>query len=158
VDTSLLIAILLLIHVAGAIIGFGPTFAFAVIGPMAGKAGPQGGLALLEAMDAIEHKLVLPVAIVVQPLSGLALIFVSGYNVNFFSHYWLWIGIILYAIAFYLAVFGQKTRLTRMIELAKAGPPTPEFIATAKKVAQTGPIITVLLVVIIILMVSKPGG
>ena len=157
-DTSLLIAILLLIHVAGAIIGFGPTFAFAVIGPMAGKAGPQGGLALLEAMDAIEHKLVLPVAIVVQPLSGLALIFVSGYNVNFFSHYWLWIGIILYAIAFYLAVFGQKTRLTRMIELAKAGPPTPEFIATAKKVAQTGPIITVLLVVIIILMVSKPGG
>jgi len=158
VDTSLLIAILLLIHVAGAIIGFGPTFAFAVIGPMAGKAGPQGGLALLEAMDAIEHKLVLPVAIVVQPLSGLALIFVAGYNVNFFSHYWLWIGIILYAIAFYLAVFGQKTRLTRMIELAKAGPPTPEFIATAKKVAQTGPIITVLLVVIIILMVSKPGG
>ena len=157
-DTSLLIAILLLIHVAGAIIGFGPTFAFAVIGPMAGKAGPQGGLALLEAMDAIEHKLVLPVAIVVQPLSGLALIFVAGYNVNFFSHYWLWIGIILYAIAFYLAVFGQKTRLTRMIELAKAGPPTPEFIATAKKVAQTGPIITVLLVVIIILMVSKPGG
>jgi len=158
VDTSVLIAILLLIHVAGAIIGFGPTFAFAVIGPMAGKAGPQGGLALLEAMDAIEHKLVLPVAIVVQPLSGLALIFVAGYNVNFFSHYWLWIGIILYAIAFYLAVFGQKTRLTRMIELAKAGPPTPEFIATAKKVAQTGPIITVLLVVIIILMVSKPGG
>ena len=157
-DTSLLIAILLLIHVAGAIIGFGPTFAFAVIGPMAGKAGPQGGLALLEAMDAIEHKLVLPVAIVVQPLSGLALIFVAGYNVNFFSHYWLWIGIILYAIAFYLAVFGQKTRLTRMIGLAKAGPPTPEFIATAKKVAQTGPIITVLLVVIIILMVSKPGG
>jgi uncharacterized membrane protein len=158
VDTGLLIAILLLIHVAGAIIGFGPVFTFAILGPLAGTSGPQGGMALLEAMDAIEHKLVLPVAIVVQPLSGLTLIFLSGYNVNFFSHYWLWTGIIVYAMAFYLAVFGQRTRLTRMIEIAKAGPPTPEFIATAKKVAQTGPIITVLLVVIIILMVTKPGA
>ncbi|MDP9246181.1 MAG: DUF2269 domain-containing protein [Chloroflexota bacterium] len=157
-DTGLLIAILLLIHVAGAIIGFGPVFTFALLGPMAGKAGPGGGMALLEAIDAIEKKLVLPVAIVVQPLSGLALIFVAGYNVSFFSHYWLWIGILLYAMAFYLAVFGQRTRIERMIELAKAGPPTEEFKATAKKVAQTGPIITVLLVVIIILMVTKPGG
>ena len=157
-DTSLLIAILLLIHVAGAIIGFGPVFTFAVLGPMGGKAGPQGGLALLEGMEAIEKKLVFPVAVAVQPLSGLALIFVAGYSASFFSHYWLWIGIVLYAIAFYLAIFGQNKRLARLIELAKAGPPTPEFIATAKKVAQTGPIITVLLVVIIILMVTKPGG
>ena len=157
-DPSLLIAILLLIHVAGAIIGFGPVFTFALLGPMAGKAGPQGGLALLEAIDAIENKLVIPVAIFVQPTSGLALIFTSGYNVGFFSHYWLWIGILLYATAFYLAVFGQRTRVARLITLAKAGPPTPEFIATAKKVAQTGPIITVLLVAIIVLMVTKPGG
>jgi uncharacterized membrane protein len=158
VDAGVVIAILLLIHVAGAIIGFGPTFTFALLGPMSAKAGPQGGLALIEAMDAIEHKLVLPVAVVVQPLSGLALIFVAAYNVNFFSHYWLWVGIVLYAGAFYLAVFSQRTRLSRMIEIAKAGPPTPEFAALAKTVAQTGPIITVLLVVIIILMVTKPGG
>jgi uncharacterized membrane protein len=158
VDTGLLIAILLLIHVAGAIIGFGPTFTFAILGPMAGKAGPQGGMALLEGMHAIEKKLTVPVAVVTQPLSGLALIFVAGYNVNFFSHYWLWIGIILYAIAFNLAIFGQNKRLERMIELAKAGPPTPEFVATAKTVAQIGPVVTVLLVVIIILMVTKPGA
>ena len=157
-DTGVLIAILLLIHVAGAIIGFGPTFTFALLGPMAAKAGPNGGVALMEAMDAIEHKLVLPVAIVVQPLSGLALIFIAGYNVNFFSHYWLWVSLILYAGAFYLAVFGQRTRLSRMIELAKAGPPTPEFVAIAKTVARTGPIVTVLLVAIIVLMVTKPGG
>jgi biopolymer transport protein ExbD len=45
-----------------------------------------------------------------------------------------------------------------MIEIAKAGPPTPEFVATAKRVAQIGPVITVLLVVVIILMVTKPGA
>lgn len=157
-DTGVLIAILLLIHVGGAIIGFGPTFTFAILGPLAGRAGPQGGLALLEGMEAIEKKLVVPVAVVSQPLSGLALIFVGAYNENFLGHYWLWIGIAIYAIAFYLAIFVQNKRLARMIELAKAGPPTPEFIATAKKVAATGPVITVLLVVIIILMVAKPGG
>jgi len=157
-DTSLLLVILLVIHVGGAIIGFGPVFTFALLGPMSAKAGPQGGLALMEAMDTIEHKLILPVAIVVQPLSGLALIFVAGYNVNFFSHYWLWTALILYATAFYLSVFGQRTRLSRMIEIAKAGPPTPEFMAIAKTVARTGPIVTVLLVAIIVLMVTKPGG
>jgi uncharacterized membrane protein len=158
VDTSVLIAILLLIHVGGAIVGFGPVFTFAVLGPMAGKAGPNGGLVLLEAMEAIEKRLVFPIAVFVQPLSGLALIFVSGYNTSFFSHYWLWLGILLYAIAFYLAIFGQNPRIARMIELAKAGPPTPEFIATAKKVQQTGPIVTLLLVAVIVLMITKPGG
>ncbi|MEA2662341.1 MAG: putative integral rane protein [Chloroflexota bacterium] len=157
-DTGLLIAILLLIHILGAIVGFGPTFAFAILGPMSAKAGPQGGMALLEAMHAIEQKMVVPVAVAVQPLSGLALIFVSGWNVNFFSHYWLWIGILLYAAAFYLAIFGQNKRLARMIEIAKAGPPTPEFVATAKRLAAMGPVVTVLLVAIIVLMVTKPGG
>lgn len=109
-------------------------------------------------MEAIEKKLIVPVAIFAQPLSGLALIFVAGYNVSFFSHYWLWIGIILYAIAFYLSIFGQNKRLAPMVQLAKAGQPTPEFIATAKKVAQMGPIVTMLLVVMIVLMVAKPGG
>src|SRR5258708_1912789 len=157
-DTSLLIAILLLIHVGGAIVGFGPVFTFAVLGPLSAKAGPQGGLALLQGMEAIEKRLVVPVAVFVQPLSGLALIFVAGYNTSFFSHYWLWGGILVYAIAFYLAIFGQNPRIARMIELAKAGPPTPEFIATAKKVQQLGPIVTVLLVVVIVLMITKPGG
>jgi uncharacterized membrane protein len=158
VDTGVVIAILLLIHVAGAIIGFGPTFTFAILGPMSAKAGPQGGVALLEAMHAIEKRLTVPVAILVQPLSGLALIFVAGYSAAFFSHYWLWVSILLYAVAFYLAIFGQNKRLERMIELAKAGPPTPEFTATAKRLSQMGPIITLLLVVIIVLMVTKPGG
>jgi uncharacterized membrane protein len=157
VDNALWLT-LLLVHILGAIIGFGPTFAFAILGPMSAKAGPQGGVALLEAMHAIESKLTVPVAIFVQPLTGLALIVLRSYHVNFFSHYWLWISLIAYAAAFYLAIFGQNKRLARMIELAKAGPPTPEFIATAKTLARTGPIITVLLVVVIVLMVVKPGG
>ena len=155
---SLLISILLLIHVGGAIIGFGPSFTFALLGPMAAKAGPNGGVTLLEAMVAIEKRLILPVAMVTQPLSGLALIFVAGYSTAFFSHTWLWVALLLYAAGFYLAILVQTPRIEKMIHLAKAGPPTPEFGALGKNTAQLGPVITVILTAIIVLMVTKPGG
>jgi uncharacterized membrane protein len=129
-----------------------------VLGPSAGKAGPQGGLAILESMIAIEKRLILPWAIAIQPLSGLALIFLGGYNVSFFSHYWLWIAILLYGAAFYLAVLVQTPLLEKMVHIAKAGPPTPEFVGAAKRTQQLGPVITILLALIVILMVAKPGA
>jgi uncharacterized membrane protein len=157
VDTTVLIAILLLIHVAGAIIGFGPTFTFAILGPMAGRSGAHG-IVLLEAMEAIEKRLTTPVALFFQPASGVAMIFVAGFNNAFFSHYWLWSAIIIYVVAIYLSFMGQNPRLAKMIAIAKAGPPTPEFLKLAQANARGGQILTVLLVVIIILMVTKPGG
>jgi uncharacterized membrane protein len=158
VDTSLLLVIVLVIHVFGAVFGFGPSVAYAVLGPAAGKASPQGGIAIMEAMIAIEKRLILPFAVAIQPLSGLALIFLAGYNVNFFGHYWLWIAILLYASAFYLAILVQTPLLEKMVHIVKAGPPTPEFMAAAKRTQQLGPVITILLALIVILMVAKPGA
>jgi uncharacterized membrane protein len=148
---------LLLIHVAGAIVGFGPVFTFSLLGPMAGRAGPNG-VYFLEAILAIEKRLVIPVAVVTQPLSGLALIFVGGFASDFFRHYWLVVGITFYLVAFYLAIFQQAPAIERMVHLAKSGPPTPEFMALAKKTQRLGPITTVLLVGVIFLMVVKPGS
>ncbi len=153
-----LLPILLLIHVGGAIIGIGPSFAFAILGPMGPNVGPQGGLALLEGMEAVERKLVLPVALVTQPLSGVALIFVAGYATNFFGHPWPWIAILIYVAVLYTALFVQNPSIARMIQLAKAGPPTPEFGALAARTARSGPLLTVLVIVIVVLMVTKPGG
>ena len=157
-DTSLLLAILLVIHVGGAIFGFGPSVAFAVLGPMSGTSTPQGSLALMESMVAIERRLIFPVATVVQPLSGLALIFVAGYNTDFFRHYWLWVALIIYAAAFYTAILVQTPLIEKMIRIAKAGPPTAEFMAAAKRTQTLGPLITVMLAAIVVLMVAKPGG
>jgi uncharacterized membrane protein len=158
VDTSLLLTIVLVVHVLGAVYGFGPAVAYAILGPAAGKAGPNGGVAIMEAMVAIEKRLIVPWAMVLQPLSGLALIFLAGYNVNFFSHYWLWVALILYAAAFYTAIMVQTPLIEKMIKLAKAGPPTPEFMAAAKRTQQLGPVILLLLALIVILMVAKPGA
>ena len=157
-DTSLLLTIVLVVHVLGAVYGFGPAVAYAILGPAAGKAGPNGGVAIMEAMVTIEKRLILPWAMVLQPLSGLALIFLAGYNVSFFSRYWLWVSLILYAAAFYTAVIVQTPLLEKMITLAKAGPPTPEFMAAAKRSQRLGPVILLLLAGIVILMVAKPGA
>lgn len=157
-DQSLLLAALLLIHVAGAILGFGPTFAFPILGGISAKAGPQGGLALLEAIEAIEKKMTIPVATTTQPLSGIALIFVGGYASNFQSHIWLVVAILAFATAYYLAVFVNTPLLGRIIAQLKAGPPTPEVQAMGARNARIGRIITGLLATIIFLMVVKPGG
>jgi uncharacterized membrane protein len=151
--------LLLLIHIAGAIVGFGPTFGFGVLGPLAGKLEGPVGLGALKGIVAIEKKLVYPFAFVVQPLTGVLLIFESGRNENFFSHQWLWIGIILYVITFYTAVFVQTPAIERMIELAESGNAgNDEFQALVKKTKTFGPIMGILLLTIIFLMVAKPGS
>ncbi len=150
--------ILLVVHVLGAIAGLGPTFTFAVLGPMAGKARPGGGLAILEAMDTIVWKIVTPVALVAQPLTGVLLIFETDRDNNFFQQEWLVVSIVAYAIILYLSYFQSNPALRKMISMAKAGRAgTPEFGALAKRSAVRGPIMTMLLALIIVLMVWKPG-
>lgn len=152
-------AILLLIHVAGAIIGFGPTFAFAVLGPLSEKLGGPSALGIMKGMVAIQKRLVYPVAFVTQPLSGVLLIFESGRNEGFFSHEWLWISILLYATLLYIALFQQAPAQHKMIELAESGEAeTPAFEALAKKTKTMGPVLTLATTVIVFLMILKPGA
>src|SRR5439155_3299172 len=101
--------VLLIIHVFGAIIGLGPTFAFSIIGPAIGKQdSPQASLALMEIMEKIEMAMVLPILLIVQLGSGILLIFNRGLNVGFFSSHRAWllggIGIYIVAMAISLGV------------------------------------------------------
>jgi len=155
---DLWVAILLLIHVAGAIIGFGSVYTFAILGPMAAKPGPAG-LAILEAMAALERGLLRPF-LFIQPISGLFLIFALKLNADFFSHTWLWVAIVLYAITFTVGLFVQIPLIEKLPKLAAElkGPPGPEFLELVKRSQRVGPALTVLLSLIIILMVTKPGA
>lgn len=151
--------LLLLLHIFGAIIGFGPTFAFALLGPLSGKLeGPQS-LGVLKSIVAIERKLVIPVATVVQPLTGVLLIFEAGRNNNFFSHEWLWIALLIYIANYYMAVFVMTPATHKVIELAESGQAgSEEFLGNVAKMKKLGPIITLGLVVIMFLMIAKPGS
>ena len=150
--------LLLLLHVAGAIIGFGPAFSFAVLGPMAGKLGGPEGLGILKGILNVQKTFLIPM-IIVQPLTGALLIFKEGLDDNFFDHWWLWVSILLFAANSYIGLFVQRPAVQRLVDLAQSGQAgTPEFMANAKKTKTYGPILTIMLVVIIYLMVVKPGG
>lgn len=154
-------AVLLLLHVAGAIIGLGPTFAFSIIGPSIPKAGsPQGSMALMKIMLAIEEKLVVPVLVVIQLGSGVLLIFNRGLDKDFFSSHKIWLiaGILIYVAALGIATGVNAPAMKRMIAKGEKGEMDEEFGRLAKKMQMLGPVLTLLAVAIIVLMVLKPGG
>ena len=161
VGSNVWFGVLISIHVVGAVVGLGPTFAYAILGPMAGQVGPQGGLAILEAIERIEWRLVNPILLTIQPATGALMIWNRGLNHNFFSgdRGWLIAGILAYLAALSIALGIQSPAVVSMIRMAKAGQGgTPEFMAKAKITSMFGPILTVLGLAIVVLMIWKPGS
>ncbi|HEV7605119.1 MAG TPA: DUF2269 family protein [Candidatus Limnocylindrales bacterium] len=157
----------LFLHVMGAIAVFGPTFVFPIIGSMAAKS-PQNGPFAAALSEFIERRLVLPGA-VVQGITGVALILILGADLTSPTYRWLVGGIILYLIAIAFAAFVQARNAEKLVHLTAGGPPPgpppagapagppPEVAATIQALQRGGMILTVLIVLIVILMVTKPG-
>jgi uncharacterized membrane protein len=161
VGNSSWFGVLISLHVAGAIIGLGPTFAFGILGAMGKKATPEGGLALLEATLALENKLVNPILLTVQPATGALMIWNRGFNNDFFSGHraWLMVGIIAYVVATIIALGIMDPTIHKMIVMARGGEGgTPAFGVLAARADRFGPILGILAVIIIVTMVWKPGS
>jgi uncharacterized membrane protein len=150
------VPILLFLHVLGAIAAFGPTFAYSIMGAMAGRE-PQHANFSARQTEAIGNKLVYPLAIF-QGVTGVLLILSAQISVQ---QLWLSLGIVLYAIALTYSLTVQRNALHRLIELsstppAPGTPPSPEIPATVKKIQRGGMFLGTLIVVIVFLMVTKP--
>jgi len=153
---------LLLLHILGAIIAFGPGFAFAFFGAAAGRE-PQHANFTLRTTDVIARRLIVPLAIL-QGVTGLGLILAQSRDLT--KELWLLVGIVLYAAALYIAIGLNLPNLRRLIELSTppagappgppAGGPPPELIARAERSRQYGMAMSGLVVVIVFLMVVKP--
>lgn len=149
--------ILLTLHVLGAIVGIGPTYTFGVIGALMPTAGP-GAIALMEAMAKIEKVLVNPVALFLQPVTGVLLIIETSRDDDFLQREWLWVSIVLYAAILFLSYVKMGPGLHQMIRMAKEGKAqTPEFAALAAVQKKVGPFLGIMGLIIIVLMVWKPG-
>lgn len=156
---------LLWLHIFGAIVAFGPTFAFPLIGGMGGKEPMHANFAT-RIMEKIERGITIPLA-VVQGITGVGLIVTSNRDLT--REYWLGLAIVLYAIALTFSIFVQTRRLETVIHLTSSPPPQPvpgaapsgpppALLAAVKSVQQGGMLLTVLVVLIVFLMVLKPGA
>lgn len=157
-DLGFLFPWVLFLHVLGAIIAFGPTFAFSILGAMGGQE-PQHANFATRASARISDRLVEPLAIF-QGVTGVVLIMLTGRDL--FAERWLLVAIVLYLIALGYSLLVQRRDVHRIIELTSAPPPPdatgpppglPEVVA---RVQRAGAIIGIGLVVIVFLMVVKP--
>lgn len=151
--------LLLFLHVLGAILAFGPTFAYSIMGAMAGRE-PQHANFSARQVAAIGNKLVYPLAIF-QGVTGVLLIMASGRDLSSASERWLGISMVLYAITLTYALTVQRSALHHLIEMtstppAPGSPPNPEIPATVKKIQRGGMFMGLMVVIIVFLMVVKP--
>ena len=149
---------LLFLHVMGAILAFGPTFAYSIMGSMAGRE-PQHANFSARQTEAIGTKLVYPLAMF-QGVTGILLL-VSAPTDEFKVGAWLAIAVVLYVIALVYALTVQRNALHHLIELTSTPPapgsaPSPEIPLTVRKIQRGGIFLGLLIVIIVFLMVVKP--
>ena len=155
----------LYLHVLGAIIAFGPTFIFPLIGGMGG-AEPMHGNFATRVSHAISARRVIPVALT-MPVTGIGLIWSVGLDPFSRAERWLAAGIVLYVIALTYSLAVQTPAVNRIIAMtagpppgAPPGPPPsgppPGLMEIVGKVQRGGMLLSGLIVVIVLLMVVKP--
>lgn len=156
--------ILLFLHVGGAILAFGPTFTFPIIGAMGGREREHVNFAL-RVQYRIATLLVVPLAIF-QGVTGLLIIWKTG--INLFATYWLLVAIALYLVALFIALGISLPALRKLIPATSAPPPAPpvgvdppkgpppHVAALASRARRAGMVNAVLILVIVFLMVTKP--
>ncbi len=180
-----MLQLFLFLHVMGAIVVFGPTFVFPILARFT-RQNPQHGHFAAEVGHFIESRIVVP-GVFVQAATGIALILIIGADLTNPAYRWLVAAIVLYAITIAYAVLVQLPASAKMVQLTAGGPPAgapaggppagapaggppaggspagapagppPAIAENAKKLQRGGMILSVLLVLIVILMVTKPG-
>ena len=163
--------IVLILHILCAIIGFGAVFLNGIYGAQAKARSGAEGLAIMEANFKVSR--IGEYFIYAVFLLGFALVQMSD-DVFKFSQTWLWLALAVYVIALGISHGLLIPRVKKMIalmrELVDAGPagagagpagPPPQAAqleALGKQVAVFTGSLNVMLIVIVFLMVWKPGG
>ena len=158
-------------HILGAIIAFGPTFSFPIIGRLGAQERQHANFATRLSLRLSEVQLI-PLAIL-QGITGVALIIVGSIDV--LAKPWLLVAIALYLVAIGYGIFVQTPTVKRVIEMTSGGPPAggppaggppagapagppPELLRLIKRVQTGGLFLMALIVTIVFLMVVKPGA
>jgi uncharacterized membrane protein len=161
--------ILLLLHIICVVVGIGSLSLNGVYGLQAKARQGPAGLGITEANEkasGIAEKFVYGI-----PVFGILLVLrVDGYD---FDQTWIWLSMLLYAIAIGISHGVMIPNVKKMIELqrelvsmgpppagASAGGPPPQVAQLethGKALGTFGPLLNLIAVTIIILMIWKPG-
>jgi uncharacterized membrane protein len=158
--------IVLILHILAAIVGFGAVTLNGIYGQQAkSRKGPEG-LAITEAnflVSTIAEYFIYAVFIL-----GVLLVLLSD-DLFDFGQTWIWLSMLVYLAALGLSHAGLRPRVRKMIalqyEMISGGPPAggpPPQVAQleelGRQVGMISSLLHIALIVILVLMVSKPGA
>ena len=160
--------IVFMLHIISIIVGFGGVMLNGIYGAEAKKRKGAEGAAIGEAnlaVSKIAEKVIMSV-----PVWGILLVLLSDGTWKF-SQAWVGAAIVLfiavYAFAFFVQLKNQERMTALAVELAAGGPPpagasgpppqVAEMEALEKKLGMGGAFLSLMVVVMIYLMVFKPG-
>lgn len=152
---------LLFLHVLAAIVAFGPTFTFPIIGAMGGRE-PQHANFATRISHHLSDRMVIPLALT-MPITGAGMILVNGINLAAAQYRWLGVAIVVYAVVLAYALFVQRRTVERLVALTSSPPPAgasgppPEVPAIVRRIQRGGMFTGAGIVLIVFLMVVKPS-
>ncbi len=158
VPSTTLYNLVLVLHILAAIIGFGGMFIAGFYGNEASKRPGPEGLAVAETTLKVTS-LVPTMAVYTVPILGILLVLLSDDTWKF-SEMWISLSFVLYIALVALAITVQVPLIRKMVAVRQgAGGALPlQTQADAKKLATVSGIVNVLWVLVLILMVFKPGN
>src|SRR5687768_1168312 len=115
--TDPVLALLLFLHVGGAVVAFGPNFAFLFLGPMAATEPVSHRNFALRFQHRVATRLAIPLA-VFQGVTGLLLVWRFGFEL--LQRGWLLLSIALYLIALAIAFLVLLPALRTLIPATAA--------------------------------------
>jgi predicted integral membrane protein DUF2269 len=151
----------LFLHVLAAIVAFGPVLSFPLIGAMGGRE-PQHANFSTRIAQTLTDRVAIPIGLT-MPVTGAAMIVVAGINLAAPQYRWLGAAIVIYSVVVAYAIFVQRRAVRHVVELTAtppppgaAGPP-PQLLDAVRRVRLGGTAMGVGIVLILFLMVVKPG-
>jgi uncharacterized membrane protein len=152
------VEIVLVLHVLGAILGLGTNLTYGVIAARGERAGGSGRTFSLRTIQALDERLANP-AYGAQLVTGLLLVWLL--EIDLLDTSWLLAALGLYAVTAVLGAAVYAPTLRRQMALAEqleaGGEATAEYRALARRSTTLGIVVTLIVVGIVILMVTKPS-
>ena len=150
--------LVLVLHILAVIIGFGGTFLATFYGAEAkARPGPEGSLIAATTLKVTDR--VPTMAVYAVPVLGILLVLLSD-DAWKFSQLWISLSFLLYIAIVVLAVVVHVPNLRHMVATRNRideGGPNAGLAASERKAATFGGILNLLWIVILFLMVFKPG-
>jgi uncharacterized membrane protein len=153
------------VHIMAVVLGFGPTFGYAVMAVVASRSDPRSVPYMTRVIERTDKVLVIPMMFLLLA-AGIYLVS-SDQGPYDFSDGWVQGAFTIYVIllGFQFLFFGPQTRKQRAFaerDIAAAGAGevaySAEFEAVSKRLGMFGGIAGLLVLVAIFLMTAKPGA